>query len=147
MPTYASPPAQIEWERTVSEHVTSDVIWQLDAYRAALFLMFCVQEDCLAVQANTDVKDQLTRASGAVSADVGEGYSRSTHSDRVRFYGYALGSARECSTWYMGLRGQLDASILNDRLALIARCRSLILGLMNSARTNALSRKKRAFEP
>jgi four helix bundle protein len=147
MTTYASSPAQIEWERTVSEHITSDIIWHLDAYRAALFLMYCVQDDCNAVQASLEIKDQLTRASGAVSADVGEGYSRSTHTDRVRFYGYALGSVRECSTWYLGLSGQLDARILNDRLALIARCRSLILGLMNSARTNALTRKKRAFEP
>ena len=136
MTTDRTTPEQLEWERTCSRHITSDVIWRLDAYRASLFLLNCVQLDLETIRAREHVKDQLIRAAGDVASHLGEGYSRSTRADRVRYYGYCLGSIRECLAWYLGLRDQLDAKTLDDRLALISRCRALLLGMINSSRTN-----------
>jgi four helix bundle protein len=141
----SSPPEQLAWERVCSPHIVSDIAWQLDAYRAALYLQHCVHGDLVVAKAMDGVRDQLTRAAGAVAADLAEGYSRSTRADRLRFYGYALGSIRECSVWYLGLRGTLDDGVLNDRLALIARCRALLLGMLRSQRTTGVPRER--FRP
>ncbi len=135
---------QLAWERTVSPHVTSDIIWKLDAYRAALYVSHCVKRDLKAMNEVPSVVDQLTRASGAIASDLAEGYSRSTRTDRVRFYDYSLGSARECIVWYLGLEERLDPIVVSARLELISRCRALILGMIRSSRTNRPP--KRAFE-
>src|SRR5688572_1285033 len=98
-----APVAQLTWESTCSPAITSDVIWKLDAYRAALYLLHTAGEDRRALRASSlddAVANQLLRAAGSVSANLAEGYSRSTRTDRLRFLSYALGSARECTTWY-----------------------------------------------
>src|SRR4051794_14737380 len=98
---------QRSWERTCSEAITSDLLWKLDAYRAALFLQHVSLADCRAIHAGArapTVEDQLRAAAGSVSAHLGEGYSRSTRADRLKFLGYALGSVRECVSWYQSAR-------------------------------------------
>ena len=132
-----APAAQLAWERTCSPAITSDVLWKLDAYRAALYLLHLVSEDRLALRAsNLDdaVAGQLLRAAGSVSANLAEGYSRSTRNDRLRFLGYALGSARECTTWYEAARGVLTDQDLEQRHRLITRLRSILLGMIRSLR-------------
>jgi four helix bundle protein len=136
---------QITWERGCSRHITSDVIWNLDAYRTALYLLHCVQVDLETVRAREEVKDQLIRAAGAIGADLSEGYSRSTRADRVRYYGYALGSIRECVVWYLGLNGKLEGELIDARLAHISRCRALVLGMIKSARNDQPNRGR--FQP
>jgi hypothetical protein len=42
---------QRAWELTCSRAVTSDVLWKLDAYRAALFLLHVSRGDCKALRA------------------------------------------------------------------------------------------------
>jgi four helix bundle protein len=128
---------QRAWEQTCSEAITSDVLWKLDAYRAALFLLHTTRLDCQALRAVRAVESltsQLLRAAGSVSATLCEGYSRSTRADRLRYMGYALGSARECFPWYETLRGELPDDTVNERLRLLARVRSLLLGLIRSLR-------------
>lgn len=44
-------------------------------------------------------RHQFVRAVSSVAANVAEGYSRGGTADRVRFYTYALGSAREALAW------------------------------------------------
>ena len=131
---------QREWERTCSPAITSDVIWKLDAYRAALFLLHVSRGDCHTLRAarpDDGIASQLIRAAGSVSANLGEGYSRSTRSDRLRFLGYALGSARECLSWYEAARGVLADEDIDERLLLVTRLRSLLLGLIRSLRSDS----------
>ena len=85
------------------------------------------------------------RAVGSISANLGEGYSRSTRADRLRFLGYSLGSARECVTWYHGARDVIAESVIDERLVLLTRIRSLVLGLIRSLRVDTSTRTK--FEP
>jgi hypothetical protein len=76
---------QRAWELTCSLAITSDVIWKLDAYRAALFLLHVARGDCKAMRAahpDDQVAPQLLSAAASVSAHVGEGYSRGTRADR-----------------------------------------------------------------
>jgi four helix bundle protein len=139
---------QQEWERGCPRTVTSDVIWKLDAYRSAFFLLEVARVDVhasLTQVAESAVAGQLIRAAGSVSANIGEGYSRSTRADRLRFLGYALGSVRECTSWYHATKGVLDPRTLDARLLLLARLRALLLGLIRSLRMK--SPPEHQFEP
>ncbi len=131
---------QVEWELKCSRAVTSDVIWKLDAYRSALFLLDVARTDAraaFATRPEEGIAAQLMRAAGSVSANIGEGYSRSTRADRLRFLGYALGSARECMSWYHALTDALPRPTLDSRLLLLSRIRALLLGLIRSLRAKS----------
>ena len=61
-----------------------------------------------------DLSDQLYRAAGSISANIAEGYSKSTGKDRARFYEYALGSARESRDWYYKARHVLGEKVVTQ---------------------------------
>jgi four helix bundle protein len=69
-----------------------------------------------------------------VSAHIGESYGRWGAADQLKFLGYALGSLRECVSWYEGSRDRLASAIVDEREALIARTRALLLGYIRSLR-------------
>jgi four helix bundle protein len=128
---------QRAWELTCSPAITSDVLWKLDAYRAALFLLHVSRDDCKALRAarpDEKIAPQLLSAAASISAHLGEGYSRATRADRLRFLGYALGSTRECVPWFEAARGVLLDPVIEGRLVLVMRLRSLLLGLIRSLR-------------
>jgi len=91
------------WLRSVPPEITTDTIWRMSAYRFSLFLAFMAQKDLKSVLAHRETRalaDQLLRAVGGISANIDEGYSRSSGKERAHFYEYALGSAREARGWY-----------------------------------------------
>ena len=128
---------QLAWERTRSRAITSDTIWKLDVYRAALFLIHCAREDIRSIPSlrpADELADQLLTAAASVSAHIGESYGRWGAADQLKFLGYALGSLRECVSWYEGSRDRLASAIVDEREALIARTRALLLGYIRSLR-------------
>ena len=140
---------QRAWELTCSPAITSDVLWKLDAYRAALFLLHVSRGDCQALRAarpDETVAPQLLSAAASISAHLAEGYSRATRADRLRFLGYALGSTRECVPWLEAARGVLLDPAIDERLLLVMRLRSLLLGMIRSLRRGGGGGPNR-FEP
>jgi len=128
---------QQAWELACCPAITSDVLWKLDAYRAALFLLHVSRSDCKALRAarpDEKVASQLMNAAASISASLAEGYSRATRADRLRFLGYALGSTRECIPWFEAARGVLPDSVIDARLVLVMRLRALLLGVIRSLR-------------
>ena len=124
---------QAAWERTCHAAITSDTIWKLDAYRASLFLIHVARQDMrLASKHDFDAElsSQLLRSAGSVSANLAEGFSRSTRADRLRFLDYALGSDRESISRYTTAVDVISPETMSDRLILLARIRSLLLGLI-----------------
>ncbi|MBI3801907.1 MAG: four helix bundle protein [Deltaproteobacteria bacterium] len=92
-----------EWEKVVPETIKADSLWQMTAYRLALFLADLSWQDASKLvqdRRTIGLSDQLYRAVCSISANVAEGYSRGTGKDRAHFYEYALGSARESRDWY-----------------------------------------------
>ena len=135
---------QLAWEPTVAHAVTSDIIWKLDVYRAALFLLHVSVRDCGEIRAahpRDAVADQLTRAAGSISANLAEGYGRTTRADRVRFFNYALGSTRECMSWYQAVSDVIPPDLVEARLELLARIRALLLGFIRSPRERQLAQR------
>jgi four helix bundle protein len=134
---------QEAWERSCPEAITTHSLWKLDAYRAALYLLDVSRRDIRAMHhvAGPGLRNQLLTSTGSVSANLAEGYSRSTRADRLRFYDYSLGSVRESVTWYYAVADCATLATFGDRLLLVARVRSLVLGLIRSTRLRA-SRKR-----
>ena len=115
---------QLEWEKTCSRAITSDMVWKLDAYRSALFLIHCARTDLRSIPGlhpDDEIGGQLLTAAASVSAHIGEGYGRWTLADQLKYLGYALGSVRECTSWYEALRDRLSDAVVDHRQALVAR--------------------------
>jgi four helix bundle protein len=68
---------------------------RLDCYRVALEFNVLVAR--LVPRGHRDIRDQLTRASLSVSANLAEGCGRRAPADKAHFYAIARGSAMECA--------------------------------------------------
>ena len=111
-----------EWESTVPADLTADSLWQRQDYRLSLYAADLGWDDIrllTGVRATADVASQLGRALGSISANIAEGYARSSGNDRARFYEYALGSARESRDWYHKSRHVLGAPVVRHRLKVL----------------------------
>lgn len=111
-----------EWEASIADSLKADAVWTITAYRLALFVGDLGRHDVsrlTPVRALWSVADQLYRSLGSISANIAEGYSRSTGRDRARFYEYALGSARESRDWYFKARHVLGEEVYNHRTDLL----------------------------
>lgn len=80
--------------------------------------------------ATVKVSDQLYAAVGSISAQIGEGYSRSSGRDRARVFEYALGSARECMVWYRAAKPVLGAERAGQCLDKLEEIRRLLLAII-----------------
>lgn len=91
------------WEAQVPEHLKHDAIWRRQDYRLARYLADTAWPDAAELdrhRVTRDIGAQLYKAIGDIPSHLAEGYSRGSVQDRVRFYEYALGSAREAREWY-----------------------------------------------
>ena len=113
-----------EWEASVPAEIREDPLWSVEAYRLALFLSDLVWNDLAALMRDRrtiGTADQVFRAAGSISANIAEGWSRSTAKDHARFFEYALGSSRETRDWYFKGRHVLKKTVVNHRVELSTR--------------------------
>ena len=127
-----------EWERGVPEEIRSDPLWTLRVYRIALFTADLATSDGrrLAASPVTErVAGQLVAATGSIGAHIAEGYSRLSKRERVRFYEYALGSAREARDWYLRGRTELGDNTVHARISTLTAIAKVLLVLIDRTRT------------
>ena len=108
-----------EWQAGVPDDIKGDSLWKLDVYRLSLFVAEIAWHAALELNKNSltrNLADQLYRAVCSVSANIAEGYSRSTGKDRARFLEYSLGSAREARDWYYKSRHTLKEEVIDPRI-------------------------------
>ena len=82
-----------DWEREVPEPITGDVLWKMKVYRLALFAVNLGWHDItkLAQDRRTvSLADQLYRSLGSISANIAEGYSRSSNKTALVFMNMRL---------------------------------------------------------
>lgn len=121
------------WCEAAPEEITGDVLWKVKAYQLALFAADIAWSDVTKLMGDLrtrDLSDQMYRAVGSISANIGEGYSRRSGRDRARFYEYALGSAREARDWYYKARHVLEPTVVDHRLRLYAQIIRLLLTII-----------------
>ena len=127
-----------EWEPTIPLAIRRDVIWRVQAYRLALYLAACAEQDAQLMKADArfdQTISQLCRAAASVAANIAEGYPRQSGRDRIRYYEYALGSAAEVKVWYLSARTTLAPGAIEDRFALLRSITRLLLTMIRSARS------------
>lgn len=126
-----------EWEQDVPADIKGDGLWKMEVYRLSLFLSDLTWLDVTKLvqdRRTSGLSDQLYRAVGSVGANVAEGYSRSSGKDRVRFYEYALGSARESRDWYYKSRHMLGDRVSLHRIHLVTQITRLLLTMIPNQR-------------
>ena len=134
-----------EWQKTVPAHLTQDALWQVSAYRLALFAADIAWKDVTRLMEDLRTRglsDQLYRACGSISANLAEGYSRMSGRDRARFYEYALGSARETRGWYFKARHVLSEAVTDHRLGLHTELVRLLIVMVPDQRANSLREER-----
>jgi four helix bundle protein len=138
-----------EWAASVPEELTRDPLWQMKAYRLAIFAGDLAWRDTTRLVQERrllSVADQLYRAVGSIGANIAEGYSRRSRKDQARFYEYALGSAREARVWYCQGRHCLAQKVLMHRLGLLTEIIRLLLAIVPSIRGSKLSEELVAYD-
>jgi four helix bundle protein len=127
------------WVQTLPEEIKKDALWKVEAYRLSLFLSEICWHDVSELikdHRTRSLADQLYRAVGSVSANIAEGYSKSTGRDRARFYEYALGSARESRDWYYKSHHILREEVITHRIKLTTQIIRLLLTMVPQQRAS-----------
>jgi four helix bundle protein len=137
------------WCETAPEEIKRDRVWRVKAYQMALFAADIAGADLeqfVKDRRTLALSDQLFRSVGSISANVAEGYSRSSRRDRARFYEYALGSAREARDWYCKGRHVLSSETVQHRLSLCSEIIRLLLTMIPEQRQASLRETELVYE-
>ena len=138
-----------EWLEIVPREITGDPLWKVKAYRMALYVAELGWQDVTMITTDKrlfGLSDQLYRALGAISANIAEGYSRSTGKDRARFYEHALGSARESRDWYYKGRHKLGDKIINRRLKILSQIIRMLLVIIPKQRNTDIRESQNEYD-
>jgi four helix bundle protein len=137
-----------KWLASVPREITDDSLWTVKAYQLALYVAELGWQDVTTLTTDKrllGLSDQLYRALGSISANIAEGYSRSTGMDRARFYEYAPGSARESRDWYYKARHKLGEEIVNQRVELLSQIIRLLLVTIPKQRATNIRENKEEY--
>jgi four helix bundle protein len=129
----------------VSYETANDPLFRMRAYRLAAGLVEVAWQDAKTLSAERvteRISGQLYAAVASISANIGEGYSRSSGKDRARIFEFALGSIRESISWYQAARPTLG-EIVETRLNTLEELRRLLLAIIPRERGQPLRRTKR----
>ncbi len=117
----------------VSEESGRDPLSRMRVYQIASELLEECWTDAEKLRhhdATQRVSGQLYAAIGSISANLAEGYSRSSGRDRARVFEYALGSARESMVWYRAAQPVLGPERVLNCLNKLEEVRRLLLAII-----------------
>ena len=125
------------WIKSVPDAFKKDALWRHQVYQLALYLSDISWQDVCELHKDyrtRSLADQLYRSLGSISANIAEGYSRSSTRDQIRFYEYSLGSARESRDWYHKSRHILGEQMVIERQEIITQINRLLLTIISRHR-------------
>ena len=138
----------VEWQAGVPDEIKGDSLWKLEVYRLGLFAADIAWQDALVLNKNPltrGLADQLYRAVCSISANIAEGYSRSTGKDRARFLEYSLGSAREARDWYFKSRHTLKEEVVKHRIDLLTQIIKMLSVLTPNQRQKGIREEQAEY--
>ena len=138
----------VEWQAGVLDGIKSDSLWKLEVYRLGLFAADIAWQDALVLNKTPlarGLADQLYRAVCSISANIAEGYSRSTGKDRARFLEYSLGSAREARDWYFKSHHTLKEEVVKHRLDLLTQIIKMLSVLTPNQRQKGIREEQAEY--
>ena len=131
--------------RAVLYENAKDPLFRMRAYRLAVELLEVAFQDAktLSTEPVTQrIAGQLYAAVSSITANIAEGYSRSSGKDRARIFEFALGSVRESISWYQASRPILG-EIVASRLNTLEELRRLLLAIIPRERGRPIPPTKR----
>lgn len=134
-----------QWQESVPDGFKRDPIWNRQDYKLATYVCDTGWSDVERIAAHPSVHslaDQLYRALASIGANLAEGYSRGSGADRVRFYEYALGSARESREWYYKTRHIVGPDRADDQCRILESIVRLLLTAIPNERHQKLRKAK-----
>lgn len=134
-----------EWLKSVPEDITQDPLWNLEVYRLGLFVADIGWEDVVILNKNIltrEAADQIIRSLNSISANIAEGYSRSTGKDRARYFEYSLGEARESRDRYFKTRRVLKPEVVLHRIKLLTQIVKILNVFVVKQRKQGLREEK-----
>ena len=137
-----------EWLTTVPAEITQDPLWNLDVYRLGVFVADIGWEDIMCLDKNKitrDAADQIHRSLDSISANIAEGYSRSTGKDRARYFEYSLGEAREARDRYFKARRALKQEVVLHRMKLLTQIVKMLNALVPTQRKRGIREEKGVY--
>ena len=138
-----------EWQAGVPNEIKGDSLWKLEVYRLGLFIAEISWHDALELNKHSltrSLADQLYRAVCSISANIAEGYSRSTGKDRARFLEYSLGSAREARDWYYKSHHTLKEEVTKHRINLLTQIIKILSVLTPNQRQKGIREEQADYE-
>jgi len=138
----------VEWQAGVPDEIKDDSLWKLEVYRLGLFAADISWQDALVLNKTPltrGLADQLYRAVCSISANIAEGYSRSTGKDRARFLEYSLGSAREARDWYFKSRHTLKEEVVKHRIDLLTQIIKMLSVLTPNQRQKGIREEQTEY--
>lgn len=132
-----------EWLNEVPKDIKEDAVWSLKAYRISLFSSELSWLDIKPILEKKlfSLSDQLYRSVGSISANITEGYSRSSAKEQARFYEIALGSTREAKDWYFKSRHILGDEVSRHRIKILTSVAKLLLTMIKERRNSHTARE------
>ncbi len=127
-----------EWESQIPGEIRHDPLWQMEAYRLALYLYDLAWEDCQVLVQDPRgraIAEQLIRSAGSICANIEEGYGRGLGKQFAQFLGYSLGSARETRGWYYRGRHLLGMETVSHRYQLLTQVTRLLTVALRQQRS------------
>ncbi len=124
------------WIEEVPVDIKEDAVWSLQVYQISLFLadLSWIDIQLIIDRKLFSLSDQLYRSTGSISANITEGYSRTSHKEQARFYEIALGSTREAKDWYFKSRHVLGNHTSSHRIRILTKIIKLLLVMINERR-------------
>jgi four helix bundle protein len=138
-----------DWEKTVPEAITTDPLWRMKVFRVAEFvedLSWCDVTKLAGDPRTIRVSGQLYASMGSISANLAEGYSRSTGKDRARYLEYSLGEARESREWYRRGRHVLGEAVYLHRINLLTEICKMLNALIPDQRRRGLREERAEYD-
>ena len=137
-----------EWLATIPPEITEDPLWKLDVYRLSLFVAEIGWEDVVLLNKNNltrDAADQIIRSLNSISANIAEGYSRSTGKDRARYFEYSLGEAREARDRYFKARRVLKQDVVLHRIRILTQIVKILNTFVPAQRKQGIREEKAVY--
>ena len=134
-----------QWDRTGESPFSTDPLWRMTSFRMSVHLLDEAWRDMKVLQRHRfldPVSMQLYKAVGSIGVNLGEGYSRSSGMDRIRFFEYAPGSARESQLWYYASRHVMDPTVLTARYEILTRIAKILSKAIPAERHRSIRPKQ-----
>lgn len=135
-----------DWLAQAPALLRDSPVWKVRAYLIGAFAAAEASTDAIPIERSprfAHVAPQLVRATGSIAANIAEGYSRLSRRERIKYYEYALGSAREATSWYSLIASSLPAGALEQRLTYLARVAQLLLKMIHNERNGLVNNSPR----